>query len=1253
MCRVGLGRCRARVTYQTSAGGTASTVAEATLETGWTYTTVPAPTKSGYIFTHWSSSESDPLVVRDSFGRALDAARFTLYQDVTLTAHYVSATQDSDGDGVPDGHELYWYGNLGQDAASDTDGDGATFAEELARGTNPLFSDTFEPGGVSRTLSDTFLYNPHGYAPVVVRSDPEGRLCTTTTNYCSAGDLQRTPTLSVADGFAYWTVDGVAQRDAFGRALDQVVVDPDVAHVTEAVAHYVADAATRWSLYWYGRPDVAMDSDTDGDGYTFAEEIANGTNPHFPDTSEPGGVSRALSDTFLYNPHGYAPVVVRSDPEGALFATATNYVTAGDIQRTDAPSVADGFAYWTVDGVEQRDAFGRALDQAVVTPDSGRILDVVAHVVDDEATRWSLYWYGRSDVAMDSDTDGDGYTFAEEIANGTNPHFPDTTEPGGVAWSDGDTLEANLRPFDPATGAVVGEAFEELFTSPFAGNDATSRTFGPNARPLVVDVNGDGLFDLVVLYDGGYAVYLNGGTSGNPMFTRDDTVSTNGLDLAQGSLAALDGLTLDVPPTDAVSCALGDVDQDGIVDLLVSDAEGRIWFYRGLGDSAFALQHKVWGGSHAGFAPGLTIALVDWDGDGDLDCVCGTADGKLMLLVDPRVGLPTNVQATAGVDSVVLTWDPNGNSRVRGYGVYRGADTNAYERIEAQWPLPRYRDVPETVRDYYYRVTSVSRFYTSGNSTPTTNESLPTDAVCSPVGKVTLSVCDAAAFAGQEVEVLVSLDNAMGLSGKGLSLTLDFDPAFLTLKRIEKTGLSESLDLTTATENGRATLSSASGAVAAGSGKLFSLVFDASETATGTTTVSVVAAVLPSERSGLSARVDLPVRGVVSIEAYNPPPPPEVSLALGSTNVTAGAAFELPVYLIADTPLSRGETAFALVYDAALLTADATRLADGFSVSSDAEPGVLTFTGRVGEIAAGTNLLGTVRFVAGEVSETTFTALTVSNAVARSTAGVAPEAFGLTVAEIGIFPSASEPSGDEDLEKFGYSLASFFLGGASGRTGETVEVPLWIRPWRDVTWEGFVAKIAYDARFVEPVGVTGLKGDFCCEASDGELTIRGTRGGLRARRWFIFAEVFEVLKIRFRLLEQYAATVTKVDFAAGADAIYLPLAEGGRMYTPIRVGALIAIRFERPKDDPTAVGRYFRGDVDGDGRLTRRDLQRMDDLLRNDAPHHGGPRGARDAFPRGPSRDEIRAGDYNGNGRLDNGDAKLMRDDFRRKGIIR
>ena len=77
------------------------------------------------------------------------------------------------------------------------------------------------------------------------------------------------------------------------------------------------------------------------------------------------------------------------------------------------------------------------------------------------------------------------------------------------------------------------------------------------------------------------------------------------------------------------------------------------------------------------------LAAVDWEDDGDLDCLCGTADGKLMLLRNPKVGRPTNLKATAGVDNVLLTWDPNQQSRVRGYKVYRREGTQATAETQA------------------------------------------------------------------------------------------------------------------------------------------------------------------------------------------------------------------------------------------------------------------------------------------------------------------------------------------------------------------------------------------------------------------------------------------------------------------------------------------------------------------------------------------------------------------------------------------
>ena len=766
------------VVEQREVDGVTTIMRDETKITGMPWATAPAPSVDGAIFTHWTISTQQDFAARDAWGRAYDAPRFKLYEDTTLTAHYLPATRDTDGDGVPDGYELYWYGNLDQDAASDTD----------------------------------------------------------------------------------------------------------------------------------------------GDGFTFAEEIANGTNPLMPENEVAGAIAYGDGALLLYNPGGYASAVVRSEP-AVLFTASEEWLRPGTYVGTGTYSpTSSAFAYWTLNGVPVRDAWGRAVDRVELMMPTGAV-ELVAHTESNDNTRMKLYWYGRPDVAMDSDTDGDGFTFAEEIAHGTNPLFPDTTEPGGVAYADSDTLEANLQPFDPATGAVVDDTFDELFTSPFAGNGATSRTFGPNARPVVTDVNGDGLFDLVILYDGGYAVYLNGGTAGNPMFTRAEGVSTNGFDLAQGSLAVLDGLTLDVPPTGAVSCAFGDVDQDGIVDLLVSDAEGRIWFYkRAAGDvGPYHLQHKVWAGSHAGFASGLTIALVDWDGDGDLDCVCGTADGKLMLLVDPRVGKPTNVQAMAGVNSVVLTWDPNGNSRVRGYGIYRGVDTNAYDRIEPLWPLPRYRDVPETIQDYYYRVTSLSRFYTSGNSTPTISESLPTDAVYVQF-RPSVWLTSASAFTGSNVTVVVSMNNTMGISAQGLTMTFTYDPAVLEPVGMRTTGLTAGLasgGTASVPSAGTWRFASLGGEIETGAGRFLLLDFtvrpvhDVDET-----TVTLKAATVKA-LDGRNVALDLPQSATIEISDSHPLVPSLVAVHVADASVASETEFELPV-TVTSTEVLTNFTA-EVTWDTALL----------------------------------------------------------------------------------------------------------------------------------------------------------------------------------------------------------------------------------------------------------------------------------------------------------------------------------------------
>ena len=796
------------------------------LYTGQSYFTQTAPKMGGYIFVGWMTSATEGFAQRDVFGRSFDSAPYFLYDAITLTANYISEDVDTDADGMPDGHELYWYGNLTKTPESDGDGDGVTFAQEIQHGTNPLFPDR-SLVGVFGDVSAKTLYNPSGYARYLFRSEPEGVLFATIIGYAKPGDEISTPTMSrVDDAFAYWKqrVGSAAYtqvRDAFGRAVDGVTFTMGTEDV-ECVAVLVMDDLDRYWSYWYGSSSAVALSDTDGDGMTFAEETTAGMNPLFYDKSLVGVFSGA-SAMVAYNPNHYHSYVIRSDPEGALFETISGKAVAGTALETPELSrMADEFAGWTLNGVRVADVFGRALDKVSFTMGDEDV-EYVAQVIVDETERNWTYWFGDAPYNPESDTDGDGMTFAEEMAAGMNPLFPDRAFVGVVSDPSGET-EMNLQPYEQVQGAIVGNQFKHFFTSPIAGNEAQSETFGEDLQPIVWDLNGDGLFDLVLVYKGGYKTFINVGDSGNPEFEERKDVAIDGVDLDVNGIEKVYSLALDVEPIGGLSATT-----NGIA-LLVSDTYGRIWYYENC-----VLQHKVWGGSHAGFAEGLRLAAVDWDEDGDLDCLAGTANGKLMLLRDPKVGRPTNFKAEAGIDTVVLTWDPNQQSRIRGYRLYRASgESEDFGRI-AEPQLPTYRDTPPETATYGYKVSSVSRFYTAGNSTPTVTESPATEVVRATLGSVTFGWHDVNAKFGERVEVVISIENALNYNVAGKSQSLAYDPEYLRPVEVVKSGITENIEMTDSAQNGSWTVTMTSGVLPAGSGRFLTFVFEALKE--GTTTV--------------------------------------------------------------------------------------------------------------------------------------------------------------------------------------------------------------------------------------------------------------------------------------------------------------------------------------------------------------------------------------------------------------------------------
>ncbi len=277
-------------------------------------------------------------------------------------------------------------------------------------------------------------------------------------------------------------------------------------------------------------------------------------------------------------------------------------------------------------------------------------------------------------------------------------------------------------------------------------------------------------------------------------------------------------------------------------------------------------KHRVWGGSYVGFAKGLTLAPVDWDGDGDVDMVCGTSDGKLALLRDPGVGRPTNLRAAAGVDTVVLDWDPNGQSRVYGYKAYRAAsETEAFGEI-AETALPTYRDTPPNASAWAYQVTALSRLWTAGNSKPEEFESAPSDVVSASLGDVELSLPETmTSYDAADITVPIRINNSKGVAAKDLSLTLMYDATKLTPTKLEKSALTDGLTLTSTIENGVWRIASTGGEMLAGADVLFKLHFDVAKGAFGDTPLALTDATLFSLKGAAIGHNALPVTTVLTV----------------------------------------------------------------------------------------------------------------------------------------------------------------------------------------------------------------------------------------------------------------------------------------------------------------------------------------------------------------------------------------------------
>lgn len=559
--------------------------------------------QTAYRFGQWFVNGTR---IADNLGRSVGNVIITITGETAAVAYCYPTSEDMDSDGIPDWYEWQIYGALGNDPASDTDGDGFSLAAEYLLDYHPGITNTIVEGGVScRRSEGATIYGPP-YAPYVINSSPAGLVYS--YGYVTSGTQVATMSLHGDTGgyvFSHWTVNGARQEDLLGFALSKVVFT--VTTGTTATAHYVPgaddtdlDGVPDWfEWHAYGGLGNSGDSDTDGDGFALSTEFSRDWCPQIHNTVVEGGVSERKSigatvDLQLFERVVYANV---NGAFANFFTPWPTNVTGEDFRGNTAPALGD----WDGDG-----------DLDLFVGASGGVMRVYANHgsptvfnLYDRTTNFSALagaWTNVPDPAPAlGDWNGDGKA---DLAIGG-----ETNAIRLVSFSGGSQLPAVVT--------------DDLVLSISIPAGVPTNIIPAFAAHSVSGTNGTAWADLLVLLgDGTVNLYTNTGSASTPY----DALGVKSNLLGEAAAGA-------------TGLSVADVNGDGLNDVLVSDNVGRIWEYRQHGDGTFILASRVFAGTYPGFANRLTIAAADVDGDGDMDVIGGFAEGGLIYLRNGRLNL--------------------------------------------------------------------------------------------------------------------------------------------------------------------------------------------------------------------------------------------------------------------------------------------------------------------------------------------------------------------------------------------------------------------------------------------------------------------------------------------------------------------------------------------------------------------------------------------------------------------------------------
>jgi len=777
-------------------------------------------------FGYWTL---DGVQQRDAWGVALRQLSFVVDGADRVAVAFLF-TGDSDLDGVPDAYEQYYYGMLSNTGTSDTDGDGRSFLTDYTGGYLPHFGNNNSLGGIYWTNSALITVNLAGYSRYQIVSSPTGTV--NQTAVVRDNTKITTPNMTQST-FAYWTLDGVQQRDAWGVALRQISFVVDGADRLAIASLITGDSdgdgvGDAYEEFYYGTLDNGATSDTDGDGRTLLQEYASNSLPHVGNSSSLGGVYWVDSSLVTVNLQPFERLIhgLTNGVVTGLFSFDPFVISGWDLGERTTPALGD----WDGDG--DLDFFVGASEGMIrfyENVGSRTTLDLVERT--SAFSGWVGRWSGITNpVPSLGDWSNDGRA---DLAIG------------------GDT--GNVRLIS-STG-IFGD-------TPSPAVELTIETGSASAIPAFARVVGDAGLDLIVLLaDGTVRAY---GHTGNMTSPYSEASCTENL-LGQA-----------VP--NATGLASGDIDNNGLDDVLVSDAVGRIWEFHQKTAGIFTLMSRVWGGTFNGFANGLSLALGDLDGDSDLDAICGLTAGGLVGLRDPRIGIPSGLQAFDGAQSILLRWDPNTQYRLRGYNVYRAQSGEGIfgkitpERIR----MPGHTDAEvSTGVEYQYFIKGVSGAIYPGNSVEKLVETPASEIVSATCGKVVLWMSDYNATPGTIATLKVNANNATGIAGRNLDIRISYDPAVIIpveqamlTNTVEQTVLTQGLIVSNnaASATGELRITGYDGVVT-GEGHLFDILFVVQpDVLNGTISTNSFTLASFENQGGESVTVDSTAQAILTIK---------------------------------------------------------------------------------------------------------------------------------------------------------------------------------------------------------------------------------------------------------------------------------------------------------------------------------------------------------------------------------------------------